>query len=251
VAGGLAASVAAAGLAAAPAGAITSGTIYACYSDKTQALYHSTASGTCAAGFTRISWNAQGPQGGRGPQGAQGHQGVQGAQGKVGGAAGYTDYRSTPKTLSRRSSGVVASLTPAVKGAYAVRGMAVVNESLGTGLEAGAACRERSFTSVGSSSTPWASADIRAKSRSPKTVTLATNGILFGGPESVIVEICTGGFRATVQDAALTAVQVSTAHHASKPLGLRPRNRISVPPARGKGARPGAAVGAFPAALAR
>jgi hypothetical protein len=66
--------------------------IYACYSDKTDALsYLNYPTVTkCPSGETRVSWNTVGPQGAqgaRGPkraQGAQGAQGVRGPQGAQG-----------------------------------------------------------------------------------------------------------------------------------------------------------------------
>jgi hypothetical protein len=60
----LAASTAAAGIAAGPVDAATnSGKVYACYSDRTNALYYSNPTTKCGAGFTRISWSKRGPQG--------------------------------------------------------------------------------------------------------------------------------------------------------------------------------------------
>jgi hypothetical protein len=58
----LAASVAAAGMAAPTAGVAASSKVYACYSDKTNALYYAT-SAKCKTGFTSISWNQQGLRG--------------------------------------------------------------------------------------------------------------------------------------------------------------------------------------------
>ena len=110
------ATVAATGLAAAPAGAATSGKVYACYSDKTKALYYATSS-KCKTGFTSISWNQQGPQGPQGARGAQGAQGHQGPQGAVGAVAGYTKSHngSFPLPVNTSAHGspvVVASMTP-------------------------------------------------------------------------------------------------------------------------------------------
>jgi len=44
----------------------TNGVIYACYSNRTHALYHAT-SATCARGYTSLRWSVQGPQGPPGP----------------------------------------------------------------------------------------------------------------------------------------------------------------------------------------
>src|SRR5581483_10740058 len=107
-------------MAAAPAGAATSGKIYACYSDKTKALYYATST-KCKTGFTSISWNQQGPQGAQGAKGAQGSQGSQGGQGSqgpqgsagargpAGGGAGYSDYHYN-KLLTKSVPAVVASV---------------------------------------------------------------------------------------------------------------------------------------------
>jgi hypothetical protein len=53
------AELASAATAAQPA---TTGTIYACYSNKTSELFHSTKA-KCLTGQTLVSWNAKGPQG--------------------------------------------------------------------------------------------------------------------------------------------------------------------------------------------
>jgi hypothetical protein len=124
---GLAATVAAAGIAATPAGASGSGRIYACYSDKTHALSYSPGH-ACSKGSTLLSWNGQGPQGAQGAEGRPGSQGAQGArgpQGRAGAVAGYTRITS-PYVLPKSTSTVVGSLKPAAAAHYAVNGLADV-----------------------------------------------------------------------------------------------------------------------------
>jgi hypothetical protein len=50
--------------------ALTSGVIFACYSNTTKALSETTSKTGCKTGFTELSWNAKGPQGAKGAQGA-------------------------------------------------------------------------------------------------------------------------------------------------------------------------------------
>ncbi len=225
---GLAATMAATGLAAAPASASGSSTIYACYSDKTKALYYSKPSAKCGTGFTRISWNTQGPQGPQGARGAQGAQGHQGAQGAAGAVAGYTKRNDGSFPLSATSSSrgiskVVASVIPTASASYAVNGMAV-----GTpGSKGDFVCVDKAFNAnkmlLGSTD--------EASTTFGGFTTLATNGILHGGLSSPIEEICktlATTKNGKVTRAALTAVQLSTGHGGNAPL-RRPRNRISGP----------------------
>jgi hypothetical protein len=122
--------------------------IYACYSNTTKAMFHSTATATCPTGQTKISWNAKGPQGpqgamgpqgaagpqgsmgpqgapgpqgavgakgARGPQGAQGAQGTQGAQGASGDGPAYFHYVGSNGTVGLPTTDaptVVATITP-------------------------------------------------------------------------------------------------------------------------------------------
>ncbi len=71
-----------------PAGAATAGKIYACYSDSTKKLFYLNypKAKNCPAGQTRLSWNAQGPQGPQGNRGARGPQGSAGPRGPKGSA---------------------------------------------------------------------------------------------------------------------------------------------------------------------
>ena len=232
--------MAATGIAAAPAGASASGTIYACYSDKTKALYYSKAGATCASGFTRISWNTQGPQGARGAQGAQGPQGVQGgqgpqgakgsrgAQGPAGVVSGYTQVKSgnvsLPATSDETGTPVtVASVLPSVAASYAVDGMAVATPGTGGFVK----CSNRALSSKGASGGGTAAASTNFSG----TATLGTDGILHAGPTLPILEICRTDdtvppHNGVVRRTQLTAVQLSTAH---KSGSLKPANKFSLP----------------------
>jgi hypothetical protein len=53
-------------------------TLYACVHNKAQTIKMTTASKACLSGYTKISWNTQGPKGDTGAQGPQGPQGPQG-----------------------------------------------------------------------------------------------------------------------------------------------------------------------------
>jgi hypothetical protein len=118
---------------------------------------------------------------------------------------------------------VVASVIPSAVASYAVNAMAV-----GTpGSKGDLICVDKAFSSKGAllGSTDEASTDFGG------TATVATNGILHGGPGSPIQEICktlatTKSGKVTF--AQLTAVQLSTAHGNNGPL-RRPRNQISSP----------------------
>jgi hypothetical protein len=143
---------------------ITSGTIFACYSNTTKALFRTTKTAGCKTGFTELSWNAKGPQGAQGavgpqgakgaqgaagPQGAKGAQGAAGPQGAPGPAAGNATGRfsSNPIFFSAGVSTVVASIAPPQGGLFLVNATAtgqkfssggflacrLVNESLRTG----------------------------------------------------------------------------------------------------------------------
>jgi len=85
VATGLAA-MAASGVVAAPSSAGSgSTTIFACYSDSTDALsYLKPPATSCPSGSTKISWAEAGPPGAQGKAGAQGAQGKSGANGAQG-----------------------------------------------------------------------------------------------------------------------------------------------------------------------
>ena len=260
-AAGLAASVAASGLAA-PAGAAASSKIYACYSDTTKALYYAKSS-TCKSGFTAISWNKQGPQGARGaqgPQGTQGPQGARGAQGSKGtqgaqgsqGSQGAQGRAGAPNAFTRTNKGskvaipqsrsaVVASFAPGSSShAYVIDATATVKQ---VGNNAGAVvCWDRDVEfgsvtqaqSVSFGFTGW-------------KVPIATNGLLLAGPGNPIEELCRGyGTDASAhgeitvtqlssgQTSAGTAGQLSARPGTTKPF--RPRLRNSYVPPRKRGA---------------
>ena len=246
------------GIAAASAGASPSRTIYACYSDKTHALSYSPKH-TCSAGSTLISWNevgprgprgalgpqgprgaqgALGPQGPQGPQGQQGKRGLRGppgARGPAGAVAGYTKIMLA-QSLPSSQSIVVAHVTPAAAANYAVDAMATVkmgaaNDTL--------RCFDRTVTASKKTKSSTAIAETSAN----VWQTLATNGILFGGPASPIQEVCkqSGIGTGTVGNAQLTATELSTANgHAASRLKLR--NKFA-PASRTPGKAPRRAAG--------
>lgn len=235
------ATVAAAGMAATPAGAATSGKLYACYSDKTKALYYSKPGAKCATGFTQISWNKQGPQGPQGAQGSPGAQGTQGAQGSqgpqgakggrgaqgpAGAVAGFTrsvnSMVTLPANTSEGGTPVVAdTFSPSVKASYAVNAMA--QGSPGTG--GFFTCVDHASNSTGGSGgyTDQVSTNFGGEA------VLATNGILRAGPKSPIKEICRTddtSHNGRLFRAQITAVQLSAGHTASL---LKPTNKFSLP----------------------
>ncbi|HZO78443.1 MAG TPA: hypothetical protein VFB39_10395 [Solirubrobacteraceae bacterium] len=241
-------------MAAAPAGAATSGKIYACYSDKTKALYYATST-KCKTGFTSISWNQQGPQGAQGAKGAQGSQGSQGpqgvqgsqgaqgtqgaqggqgsqgpqgsagARGPAGGGAGYSDYHYN-KLLTKSVPAVVASVTPASPGYYAVEGTALASQS---GAAQSVFCHDGVVNSKGSQ---IGRGTVSAADRlGSGHATLATTGILeVTKSNKTIIEACsTRAHNAYAWQAALTAVQLNSANGASAASPFKPSNRIVIP----------------------
>ena len=136
VAGVTAAALATGGVAAASAAggpgphiSAASGVIYACYSNTTKTLTHTTKTAGCKTGSTELSWNAKGPQGARGPQGPQGAKGATGPQGAKGaqGARGpqeppgaiadFTTQRSQQVPLTSGPI-TVAAITPPSAGSF-------------------------------------------------------------------------------------------------------------------------------------
>ncbi|HZO78445.1 MAG TPA: hypothetical protein VFB39_10405 [Solirubrobacteraceae bacterium] len=115
----MAATVAAGGFAAGPAAASGPPTIFACYSDKTKALYYSSPHALCKPGFTRLGWNAEGPQGQQGAQGAKGAQGLQGPQGPQGvqGSQGAQGIQGSGSQGTQGPQGA-----PGVQGTQGVQG---------------------------------------------------------------------------------------------------------------------------------
>jgi hypothetical protein len=121
---------------------------------------------------------------------------------------------------------VVASVTPATSANYVVNGMARV---AGLGIFR---CFDRAFNfflGAPQSSTP---AGVDNLGATPNSETIATTGVVFGGPSILISEVCqvtNAKGSPLVDDAALTATQVSTANRQAKPLHLRPNNQFSIP----------------------
>ncbi len=218
--------MAATGLAAGPAGASGSSTIYACYSDKTKALYYSKATAKCARGLTRISWNTQGPQGPQGARGPQGAKGKQGPQGPPGAVSGYTKsangaFKLPPTTSGGGSPTVVDSFMPSIKASYAVNGMA---DGL-PGSHGNLVCVDHAINSTGGSGgyTDQVSTSFGGNAALP------TNGILRAGPASPIMEICRTDDTTKsglVRRAQVTAVQLSAGHQFGP---LKPANKFSLP----------------------
>ena len=119
--------IAASGVAAGPASAGSgSTTIFACYSDSTDALsYLKPPATSCPSGSTKISWAEIGPQGAQGKAGAQGAQGksgangAQGAQGEAGAQGG--------QGAQGRSGGAGAQGTPVQSGTAGAQGTTGAN----------------------------------------------------------------------------------------------------------------------------
>lgn len=212
------ATVAAAGIAAAPAAA-AGGKIHACYS-KSGAMSYS-KSGKCAKGSKGISWNKAGKTGktGRtgatGATGAQGATGAAGAQGAVGPqgpaalAAGYTVDRygqsSSVVSISSSSTGVVNEFTPTTAGLYLVNTADTLYQPT-TGY---VGC----LTATSNSSTPVQYDYAQSISHS---FDIATTGVLKAGPTDPVFVACRAGdLRALAFEADLTAIPLSTVNGAA------------------------------------
>jgi hypothetical protein len=211
---------------------LTSGVIYACYSNTTKALTETTKTKGCKTGFTELSWNAkgpQGPQGARGPQGPAGPQGAKGAQGAAGpqgatGPQGTTGPQGPPGAIADFTTQtndvfigmfptgtVIASLAPASSGMYNVTATETV-EPLRT-------------------TASWDCSIVRHKPSgvltSPvhagfgfgpmhQTVGGAGTGAVFGAPSSPIELICAASGSSVVAiQAEMTAVRVSSVNGAA------------------------------------
>jgi hypothetical protein len=245
-------------VAATPAGAASSGKLYACYSDKTKSLYYSKPGAKCAKGFTQISWNKQGPQGARGSQGIQGaqgsqgtqgiqgaqgsqgtqgiqgaqgsqgrqgNQGSQGAQGPAGGTVGYSKETTVPKSIAKATRVVVDSVTPATPADYAVNGMAILDPKSG---KATIFCREEAVNGSGSIGGNTLSAIEVLTSN--QVGTFATTGMMHVSNGQVIDEVCdTASHGARFSGATITAVQLSTGFRQAPTSGVMPRNKFSLP----------------------
>jgi hypothetical protein len=209
----------------------TTGTIYACYSNTTKALFQTTKTAGCKTGFTELSWNAKGPQGAPGPQGAQGPQGTigpqglkgatgpqgpagpqgapgaqgatgpQGPAGPPGGVVDFTSFRSSPQPLG--SSTIVASVTPASPGEYNVTATAAAST---TATQSWRCTIDGKFSAV-----PAGLARTAASFRGD----VAGTGAVFGGPASPIELICSAFSAVTVRQADLTALRLSSLNGAA------------------------------------
>jgi hypothetical protein len=234
----------AAGAAGVPHPAITTGTIYACYSNTTKALSQTTEATGCKTGFTELSWNAKGPQGPQGPQGAkgatgphgpagpqgakgaqgakgpQGPQGAQGATGSPGAIAGFTT-NGAAIDIPLGASTVVASVTPSVPGDYNVTGTMTADASYGPHYWSCAIVRHsvssgRNFSPVDAGTAEAAGYYDSIGSEVAGVADVTGTGALYGGPASPIQLICnTHSASVTAYRAELTAVSVDKVNGAA------------------------------------
>jgi hypothetical protein len=227
--GGVAAAAAAGG--PAPHTSLTSGVVYACYSDSTKALSETTKAKGCKRGSTELSWNAKGPQGSRGPQGPEGAkgtagpQGVRGAQGARGpqGVAGPQGSQGPPGpeaihgyVVNARiassfdglsGSMTVASVAPASSGEFMVNGDVANGGGTAHGAPISWGCHIVKLSLNGKllSGTPWGYADGHTVD------TVATTGAVFAGPQSPLVMRCdtVSGSLSEIHGA-MTAIKVTS-----------------------------------------
>ncbi len=192
------ATVAAAGLAAAPAAA-ASGKIHACYSKSSGAMSYS-KKGKCGKGSKAISWNKTGKTGKTGATGATGAQGAAGAtgatgpQGPQGGiTAAYTNYTelSFSSYLQLNSgSQVVGAIAPAATGTYEATA-AAGNYQTGSGYYA---------CVLATSSKSFAPAMYNyGEIDSPRSDEIVNTGTFTAGATRPIQQICFG-FGATAEN---------------------------------------------------
>jgi hypothetical protein len=215
--GGAAAASAAGG--PGPRSNLTSGVIYACYSNTTKALTHTTKTAGCKTGFTELSWNAkgpQGPQGATGPQGAKGPQGATGPQGAKGpqGATGpqgppgaIADFTTqTSDVFIGTSPTVIASLAPASVGMYNVTATETVDPLRFT---ASWFCSIVRHKSSGVLTSPVHAGFGFGPTQQPAGG--AGTGAVFGAPSSPIELICTTSVASVLTlQTEMTAVRVSS-----------------------------------------
>jgi hypothetical protein len=231
---------------------LTSGVIFACYSNTTKALFRTTKTAGCKTGFTELSWNAKGPQGPQGPQGPRGPQGAKGPQGPAGpqgaqGAQGATGPQGPPGAIADfttqtrvaiplRTSTVVASVTPASSGMYNVTAtLAAFDSAFSTSVN----CSIVRHSSLGSNVSPvHAGTIVEAKGLIGDA---AGTGAVFGGRFSPIELVCTtlGNSSTFAVNADLTAVRVSSVNGvavkgkpAHPPIMNHFRPRLRLPAAR-------------------
>ncbi len=100
--GGVAAAAAAGG--PAPPSSLSSGVVYACYSDSTKALSETTKAKGCKRGFTELSWERQGPAGCPGPTRRHRTARCQGNEGgrRTGGACWAAGCQGSGRARDRR-----------------------------------------------------------------------------------------------------------------------------------------------------
>jgi hypothetical protein len=227
---------------------LTSGTIYACYSNTTKALSETTKAKGCKSGSTELSWNAKGPQGPEGPQGAkgpagpQGPRGVQGARGAQGvtgpqGAqgppgpeviAGYAVNAHIASSFNGLSGSMtVASRAPASSGEFIVNG-AVANSG-GTihGLPTSWGCRIVRLSLNGKSLSPtaWGMTD------GHNIGTVATTGAVFATPQSPLLMRCRAVSGSVSEiHGAMTAVKITSLNGGPAAPPAHPQIANRIPP---------------------
>ena len=233
VAGATAAALATGGAvtadAASNAPATTTGTIFACYSNTTKTLTHTTKTAGCKTGFTELSWNAkgpQGPQGAKGPQGATGPQGAPGPQGPPGAIADFTTFLTSPVVV-RSSSPVIASVTPVSSGMYNVTATELAGRSAGVANWACVVVRQ-------SAGGPPVSGFLAGSARTAASTFVdgAGTGAVFGGPRSPIELVCAGASASVhIVEAGMTATRVSSVNGVTgKPAHPRIFNHFTLRP---------------------
>jgi hypothetical protein len=216
--------------AASGAPGITSGVIYACYSNTTKALSQTTKAAGCKTGFTELSWNAKGPQGPQGPQGAKGPQGARGPQGPPGAIADFTAQQTSFVPI--RSKTVVASVTPTAPGMYNVtvteQGRATAGNPDGS---ASWGCEIVRHTSTGTNVSPVQAGG--AATAAGVFANAAGTGAVFGAPSSPIELLCSAATVSTfITQADMTAVRVSSVNGVAikgKPAHPRIMNHFVMP----------------------
>lgn len=210
--------------------AVTSGVIYACYSNTTKAIVHTTQAKGCKPGQTKLSWNAKGPQG---PRGARGLRGARGPQSSASNAtATYYAYEKKPMPL-KGGSVVVARITPNSHGHYIVNAQATLSGRGNAMCHVGVV--GANSTSNEHSQTPLVK---NFQAGTQRTYTLPMTGVvetfkLASGSQSTIIEFCkrtgsTKGSSVTLLDGAMTVTKVSSATKQDTPPGT-PRHRFVKP----------------------
>ena len=204
--------------AAGPPKITTTGTIYACYSNTSKALFQTTKTAGCKTGFTELSWNAKGPQGARGPQGPQGAkgatgpQGAKGATGPQGPPGAIADFTTqTAIGIPIRFSTVLVSVTPTTAGMYNVTDTwAAFDSATSTSMN----CSIVRHSSGGSNVSPVNGGTILEGKKLIGDG--AGTGAVFGGPRSPIELVCTvaGNSSTFAGKADMTAVRVSSVNGA-------------------------------------